>query len=151
MLTLRTEHFIPAPLSEVWEVLADFERYGEWNPLLTDGRGVAALGGTLSFTVRAPDGSGKTYRMKGRVVECERPRVLAWTGGLWPILTGRHYFRLIPQEGGTRLVHGEEFSGLYPRIVGQAKIESFRPRYESMNRALEARVKAGFGAVDVEL
>ncbi|HLL52642.1 MAG TPA: SRPBCC domain-containing protein [Myxococcaceae bacterium] len=145
MITLQTEHFIAAPPSEVWAVLADFASYGEWNPFMTDARGTAAVGGTLVCTVRAVDGSGKTYRMRGRILECDPPRALSWRGGTWPLLTGRHYFRLLPREGGTRLIHGEEFRGLYPWWVGPERVETFRPKYEGINRALAARVLAGGG------
>ena len=33
MHQIRAESIIPASPEQVWAVLADFARYGEWNPL----------------------------------------------------------------------------------------------------------------------
>lgn len=142
MIRLETTAFLPAPPAAVWAVLTDFPGYGSWNPGMTDGTGSAAPGATIGFTVAAPDGSGRRYPMKARIVELDAPRALAWRGGMWPLLVGRHYFRLEAEGDGTRLIHGEDFAGLYPWWVGRARIEGFRPYYEAMNHGLAAYLSA---------
>ncbi|MCZ1008983.1 SRPBCC family protein [Streptomyces lydicus] len=38
---------IEAPSDKVWDVIVDFDRYGEWNPFILEARGKAAAGQTL--------------------------------------------------------------------------------------------------------
>lgn len=138
MVRIETELVIAAPPKRVWSVLADLARWGEWNPLMPEARGTLELGGKLAVVAHGPD--GKRLRFTARVVEFEPGRALAWKGGVPGVLLGRHYFRLASHEGGgTRLTHGEEWSGLYPRLKA-ARLEALRPGYEALNRALAERV-----------
>ena len=41
MPIVRTRALIPAPPQAVWAVLADFDRYEDWNPLNIRARGPA--------------------------------------------------------------------------------------------------------------
>ncbi|MCP3142963.1 SRPBCC family protein [Pyxidicoccus xibeiensis] len=88
----------------------------------------------------APDGSGKLFAFTGTLVRCEPGTALEWTGGVPLILKGRHYFHLSASSGGTRLVHGEDFFGLYTLIAGRKRLPGLRPAYEGLNRALAERV-----------
>ena len=48
-MSIRIEHRIGVAASPemVWEVIADFERWSEWNSLHPEVRGVIAIGGRL--------------------------------------------------------------------------------------------------------
>ncbi|MFP2931919.1 SRPBCC family protein [Pyxidicoccus sp. 3LG] len=140
MVRLETETFINASPDAVWQVLTDFQRYPEWNPLIPKAVGEAKPGGRMRMTAFAPDGSGKSFTFTGTLVRFEPGRVLEWTGGVPLILSGLHYFHLSPASGGTRMVHGEDFFGLYPFFAGRKRMQGLRPAYEGLNRAIVERV-----------
>ncbi len=141
MIRLETEATLDASPTEVWQVLTDFARYPEWNPLLLEARGDARPGARVAMRVTAPDGSGKRYGFTATLVRCEPGQALEWTGGVRGVLSGLHYFRLSPEGTGTRLVHGEDFSGLLITLMGRKRIEAFKPAYEGLNRALTQRLR----------
>ncbi|NMO23381.1 SRPBCC domain-containing protein [Pyxidicoccus fallax] len=142
MVRLETEALIDAPPDTVWRVLTDFARYPEWNPLILEAVGEARMGGRVAMRASAPDGSGKSLRFTATLVRVEPGVALEWKGGVPLVLSGLHYFRLSPSGGGTRLVHGEDYFGLYPRLVGKKRLLGMRPAYEGLNAALVKRVAA---------
>ena len=141
MVRLETETRLDATPTEVWNVLIDFARYAEWNPLLLDARGEVKPGARVAMRVTAPDGSGKRYGFKATLVRVEPGVALEWKGGVPGVLSGLHYFRLSPDGAGTRLFHGEDFSGFIVTLMGRKRIEGFRPAYEGLNHALAERLR----------
>jgi hypothetical protein len=145
---LRTELEIDAPPERVWEVLADFAAYHEWNPFITGIAGDLRQGAELTVTVSPPESSDATFRP--RVLVCEEPRELRWRGQLWVkgLFDGEHYFQCQEAPGGrTRFVHGENFSGLFVRFAGKTLTHVARG-FVYMNQALKERVEgSGRGAV----
>lgn len=141
MVKLETEIDIAAPPSRVWQILTDFESFPEWNPLLQI-MGKPELGAKLKVKVNAPDGSGSQYNFQAKVVDFEPDKLLAWKGGVPGILSGYHYWRISPSGDGIRLIHGEDFYGLYVWIKGYQHIMSFRPNYEAANEAIAKRALA---------
>lgn len=137
MSTVETEVLIAAPPEAVWAVLTDFARYAEWNTAMPRGWGQADMGAWVAFLIAAPGLPGVKLPVPCRVRACEAPRTLAWTGGVWPLLMGDHYFELHPHDAGTRLVHGERFSGL---LAKPAVVQALLPAYEQMNAALVKRL-----------
>jgi hypothetical protein len=138
---VRTEHFIPFRPERVWAVLTDFAAYAEWNPLNIKASGEARLGARIAMTFINPARPGTTIDQIVRISDFEPSRRLAWQGHVPLLFHGRHHFELIAEGGGTRLLHGEDMSGLIALTFSAAKIErDFLPVYERTNRALEARV-----------
>jgi hypothetical protein len=58
MAVYRTTFRIDASSAVVWAILADFERYSEWNPSLPSIVGDLRVGSTVSL-------SGRTHRSSG--------------------------------------------------------------------------------------
>jgi hypothetical protein len=141
MIRLETEVLLDAPPARVWQVLTDFAHYPQWNPLLLEAQGEPSPGARVAMKVTAPDGSGRRIHFVATLVRCEPHKALEWTGGVKGLLFGHHYFRLSPEGTGTRLVHGEGFSGLLITLMGRKRIESFKPAYEGLNRALAERLR----------
>jgi hypothetical protein len=56
---------------------------------------------------------------------------------------GEHYFKVEPLEGGaaSRLVHGEEFSGLLMAVAG-GMLRAAEKGFNNMNAELKKRVEA---------
>jgi hypothetical protein len=143
MHRIRTDALIAATPDRVWAVLADFDRYAEWNPLNIKAAGPARPGARIAMTFLNLARPGSTIDQTVTLVACEPGRSLAWAGAVPLLFKGRHHFTLTAEGGGTRLLHGEDLGGLIPMTFSKAQIErDFVPAYEAVNRALAARVAA---------
>ena len=143
MPKILTEALIPAAPDAVWAVLADFDRYAEWNPLNIRAAGKARLGAKIRMTFLNLAQPGATLDQTVTLTTCEPGRALAWSGHVPLLFNGRHHFMLTPEGAGTRLRHGENLGGLIPATFSEARIaRDFVPAYEATNRALAARVAA---------
>ena len=133
-----TQADIDAPVDEVWAVLADTERYPEWNPYHVRVEGSLEQGEKLEVEVHKPNGNELVIHPKVQVLDPGRE--LTWGGGVPGIFTGRHVFRLEPlPDGRTRLVHEESFRGI---AVPFAELGTIEEGYEQVNRSVAARVEA---------
>ena len=149
MPKIRTEILLDAAPDQVWAVLADFDRYAEWNPLNIRAEGRAEPGARIRMTFLnlARPGGGATIDQTGTLTTCEPCRALAWTGRIPLLFHGRHHFELAPEGRGTRLRHGEDLGGLIAATFSTERIaRDFTPAYEAVNRALAARLAQGAAA-----
>ncbi len=143
MHQIRTSAFIAAPPAIVWQVLTDFAAYPQWNPLNLSAVGEARLGARVAMTFRNPARAGAIVAQTVTITAFEPERRLEWVGRVPLLFRGRHVFTLEPEPGGTRLVHGEDLSGLMPWSLGAARIaRDFTPGYEALNAALAKRASA---------
>jgi hypothetical protein len=141
MKRIRTTHHLPFPREQVWAVLADFGAYSEWNPLNLSAEGEARVGARVPMRfVDAGGGKGKVVAQTVTVTACEQPRSLEWFGRIPLLFTGRHFFELEENDGGTRLIHGEDLSGLIPMLFSAERVQRQKAAYEQMNLALERRL-----------
>lgn len=139
MREIRTEIEIDAAPELVWEVLADLDSYGEWNPHVTHARGDLREGESIEITVdRIGD---KPRTMTVRVSAVDPPRRFQWVGTVgskW-LFEGQHTFDLHSLDDGRSLiVNHEQVSGLLTPLVLSENPER---DYERMNRALKDRVE----------
>lgn len=134
-----TEIVIDAAPAEVWEVLADGERYAEWNPFIVSMEGDLEAGTTLQITLQPASGRRMVFRPL--VLTVEPARELRWLGQFFMprIFDGEHYFLLEERDGAAHLTHGERFSGALLMFIDP---ESFRGDFEAMNTALKERVES---------
>lgn len=141
-MQLRTEVLIDAPPERVWAVLADFRRYGEWNPFLPSVSGKLSVGEKLEIEVSEP-GRGEVV-FKPEVAVVDPPHEMRWRGKLWlpSLFVAEHYFRLEPvDDGKTKLLHGEDFSGALVKVLGP-RLANAVGGFAAMNQALKRRVEA---------
>lgn len=131
-------HIAAAPL-DVWRVLVDFPAYSRWSANLTVS-GQAQVGQRLRVTLAAPGDKGIGFAP--RVLAAEPGAVLRWRGRLLlpGLFDGVHEFVLRPQDGGTRLVHAEDFSGVLVPFLGRM-LEQTEQRMHEQNAALQRRVE----------
>ena len=141
MHRIATSIDIAAPPERVWSILTDFPAHAGWNPFITAISGELERGGRLSITVNPPGGKGMTFKPKLLVVEPNRE--LRWLGRfLVPrLFDGEHYFILDPTPEGTRFTHGENFRGLFVRMMGAKGFEPIERGFHAMNQALKARAE----------
>lgn len=140
---LRSEVEIDAPPSHVFRVLVDFARYEAWNPYLTSMRGKLEVGQELRVDLSLPEGG--SYELKPVVTRVAEPRELRWIGRFWGaafLLQAEHSFLLSePRPGVTRVVQGQDFSGLLLRFAGSALTQAARGAIY-MNAALKKRAES---------
>ncbi|MQS09686.1 SRPBCC family protein [Streptomyces alkaliphilus] len=147
MRSVTTEIEIPAPPEDVWEVLLDFSRYGEWNPFIREAGGRAERGGTLTLRMHPTKGRPVTFRPKVLVAEVETE--LRWRGKLLMpgLFDGEHHFLLTdlgtPEDPATRLVHGETFRGVLVPVLGMV-IRRAEHDFRLLNEALAERAAARY-------
>ncbi len=140
-MTLQTHVDIAASPERVWQVLTDFARHPEWNPLIRHISGNPRVGERLHVELGPPGKKPMAFRPV--VLEAEPNRAFVWRGALgagW-IFAGEHFFRLEPHEDGTRFHHGEVFSGVLVPLLGKSLDTDTRAGFEAMNRALKGEAE----------
>lgn len=143
-MEVRTEIEIAAPPAAIWKVLLDFRRYPEWNPFIVRIAGEAKVGSALEMTLSLPD-SNREREVSPRLLRCDAEQELRWLDHLWMkgLFDGEHFFRLEPRsDGTTRVVHGEDFHGIFLRFMLKQVTEQTRG-FVYMNQALKKRVEQG--------
>jgi hypothetical protein len=140
---IETNIAIAAPAEQAWAVLAAFESYPEWNPLIRELRGDLTPGASIRVRLSRPSG-------KGSVVI--RPTVVTFLNGEFRwlgrfistrVLTGEHSFRVEPAgEGHSRFVQAETYRGILARLVVRVFGSTITRWFNTMNRSLRDRVQA---------
>ena len=137
----RTEITIPAPPEQVWAALRDLASYPRWNPVLSlspwgaDEPRVGARAWLKIKLIAVP-------MLVPVVFESTSIERLCWSGGPWGLMRGEHYFELRAVEGGTELVHGENFRGLLVPLLWPLMEPVLEELYTSINDGLAAYVGA---------
>lgn len=136
MKEIRTKIDIEAPLTEVWSLFSNFEKYGDWNPFLLEVKGSLIEGRVIKIKARFNDGSLRDAEPKvDKVVLGESACFVAKKGILF---TGRHYFIFEELSGtSTRFIHGETFYGLLPLLFWHKMERSLTASFIGMNKALK--------------
>ncbi|MBH63021.1 MAG: hypothetical protein CL569_11380 [Alphaproteobacteria bacterium] len=139
MAQFRSIFTIEASPTRVWDVLTDFGRYTEWNPLFQSAEGSLTSSSRVRLTHKPP--FGRSIKLRGRIVRLEPERELILrTGsalpGLYRSETG---FRLEAAEGVVRLHHHESFGGLAMGIVAGANGIKMQEGCYALNLAIKRR------------
>lgn len=145
-MVIRTETEIEAPAERVWDILTDFDAYPEWNPMIPRIiSGSPEVGSKVVFQIAL--GKRAKAKLNAEVVTVDPERELRWVGpartSVRRAVHGSHYYRIEPlSDTRVRLVHGEEFGGMFvPRRWRRAE-SALAPAYKAFNRAIKARAEA---------
>ncbi len=139
-LELKTEVIFNGPKEKVWEVLVDTDKYSEWNPFIIMSKGEMKKGAQIT-NVMVNQGKKITFTLI--ITDFKEYESLAWLGsGLGRMFKGNHYFQLTQLEDGTtKMLHGEKFSGLLSGLIMQMIGEESHANFELMNKAMKKRVE----------
>ncbi|MEL6793379.1 MAG: SRPBCC domain-containing protein [Pseudomonadota bacterium] len=134
-----TSATLPASPEAAYAALIDGDAYPDWNPFITSLQGEAQVGETLEIIVDPAGGDPMSFTPE--ILVADPGRELRWLGSapIPGVFDGEHYFILEAAEGGTRLTHGERFSGA---LLWFMDVETFRTDFEAMNEALARRLAA---------
>ena len=108
---------IDAPVAEVWALVSDVTRIGEFSPETfeakwTKGSTVPEVGATFSGHVKR-NGVGPTYWSPCRVTECVPEKVFEFSVGTDAVTVNNWGYRLEPRDGGTLVT---EYFRLQPAL-----------------------------------
>jgi len=138
---LTTEVEIDASAREVWDVLADFEGYSQWNEWLPVLHGEAVEGGRANGKVWL---DGKLRRARHRVLEVDAPRTLCWRdAGMTTWFVWARRCRFVSEEAGGRVVLREEL------ILNGTFVDAAMRRYGgALQRGIEREAESLRGWVE---
>lgn len=144
MIHISTQIEIAAPVARVWQILADFNSYPEWNPFHRSVKGAQQPGSTLEITIQLPNGNAASSKTKLLIFNPSSE--LRWQGRLLVpgLLDGEHYFRLTEYSSSlVTVMHGGQFSGLLAPLVFRDSLKrQTRETFESIDHALKQRAEA---------
>lgn len=137
---LRAEIAIDAPPDRVWAVLTDLPGHADWNPFMPHVAGELRPGSHLDV-VLCPPGTGD-WPIRPEVTAVEPGVELRWKARylLWGLVRGERFFRLVPADGGTRVLQGEDLRGPLVGLFG-ALVTGIARGLVYMNQALKRRVE----------
>ena len=132
---------IDAPIERVWDILVDFERYGEWNPFTTQVDASLEIGSPVMLHVTL----GRLKRRQPERIETvQPPQLLAWgvTMGARFLLVARREQRL-EALGAARCRYSttDATSGLLTPLVALLFGRLIRQGFNNMAAALKSRAE----------
>ncbi|WP_332449083.1 SRPBCC domain-containing protein [Methanoculleus sp.] len=139
---IRAETLVVAPPKTVWRVLTDFASYPDWNPFIRSIEGKPWVGTRLSVEIRPP--GKRSMRFRPRVLRVAKDREFRWLGRVLVagLFDGEHRFTIIPEDGGSRFVQAEVFTGLLVPVVDLTDtLRATHLGFLLMNRALKDRAE----------
>ena len=143
MRELRTEIQISAPIDKVWQVITDFDHWKDWNPTVNRASGNASVGSKLSITICGED-CQDAGSFQPIVLQANPPKYFRWRATMMVgfLFKNDRVFELNEKNGGTELIHREEYSGLMVPLAWKKLNKFALPILEKMNKALKDKLEA---------
>jgi hypothetical protein len=141
MKAIETEIIIPASKQQIWSVLMDHSSYPNWNPFIIHISGKSEV--KQSLQVKINPKPNNTMGFTPIVLVNNLNQEFRWKGKLWlnGIFDGEHYFILESlNEKQTKLIHGEQFSGILTAPLFSLIGNNTKKGFETMNIALKEEV-----------
>ena len=106
---------IAARPDEVWDVLADFERYPAWHPLVEKLTTTTHWSTQLKVVVRI----SRRVTLRGSLVEFDPPRRMHWDGrhALWGLLLPKYSLEITSDQGLAVVKQKLKVGGLLGRFA----------------------------------
>jgi len=142
-LEISTEIEISAPPQQVWDVIADIDKWEQWAPLIASATGVALYGNTVSITM-----AGKHEYQQGPsyhpvITRLEEPYYLSWRAVMMAgfLITNEKVLELEQTAAGTRVIHKELFRGMLVPVVNGKLNDNVPYMLQSLNKALKDKLE----------
>ncbi|BDS15460.1 SRPBCC domain-containing protein [Aureispira anguillae] len=141
MKSCHTQTIINAPISKVWAILTDFDRYPEWNPLVGKVWGTVKEG-RIVFAHILP--LKNVFPIQ--IISLKKQQKIVWKGTLLnaSIMMGEHYYELKDLGNNqTELQHGERFSGWASQWLNGWMLTKLQDSYKYHNQKLKIIAEQG--------
>ncbi|KAG8674065.1 hypothetical protein FPOAC2_00039 [Fusarium poae] len=147
MPEIQESVLISAPPAKVWAFLMDLQSWPEWNTFVTSievqpPHSELSVGSKQTITIH----KSQSYTNVVSVLIPEKE--LRWNGSIiTPAFFDTEHWCLLESvdgdDGSTRFVQGERFSGILAPIVGaMGKLEELREGYVKMNQDLKKAMES---------
>jgi len=139
----RSEILIDATDEQVWDVLIDLPRYGEWNPFTVAVRSALEIGADVDMDVRL---NGRVRHQRESLRAFQPPRCLVWgmqLGPRWLLRAERRQTLVVEAETRTRYVTEDRIEGWLAPLVEVLFGRSLTEGFAAMAEALKERVESG--------
>ena len=139
MVQFASDISIDAFPKRVWDVLTDFDRYTEWNPLFLSAEGSLTNGSRIRLTHKPP--FRRSVELRGRIVRLEPGRELVVkTGTVIPgLYQCESEFRLEVTDRLVRLHHRHSYRGLVMAMIAGAHGIRMQEGCYALNLAIKRR------------
>lgn len=117
MKLFTSDIVVDAPPEKVWDILADFPAYPEWNRatrIEPDAKKPDAI--TYGMTAVRPNGQEMSWRLTGRLLERRKPDLITWRLGMKGFVFLFMSYALTPHGTRTHVLFSAEVSGLIPNV-----------------------------------
>ena len=145
MKEVYSEIQIKASASVVWGILTDFEKFGEWNPFITEISGKLKEGSELRVFMEPPNSKGMEFKPTLKKVETEKK--IQWLGKIWipKLFDGEHRWIINQIEDNTVLfIQKERFTGIFIPFFTKL-LKNTKSGFEMMNQNLKQRSEEMMG------
>ena len=133
--SVYTEIELEHPPQKVWSVLSSIEKYPDWNPVMVYADGELKQGNHINYTFR--ENEEKEYKIRAKVHDLKVDQLINHVGGTYGIISFDHKYILEPSVAGTKLIHKEDYTGIYLLFWDYQKMQDL---YEKVNFALKKRL-----------
>jgi hypothetical protein len=140
MKHFETSTTIDATPERVWEILADTASWSDWDSGVVGVEGEPGEGNRVKITSEL--NPKRSYPVK--ITEFERPRRMAWVGGVpLGLFKGVRTYTLTPEgEGRTRFDIREEFTGPLLPLIWRT-LPDMNDSFRQFANGLKQRAEAG--------
>ncbi|MGP8025046.1 MAG: SRPBCC family protein [Methanobacterium sp.] len=145
MKEVYSEIQIKASASVVWGILTDFEKFGEWNPFITEISGKLKEGSELRVFMEPPNSKGMEFKPTLKKVETEKK--IQWLGKVWipKLFDGEHRWIINQIDDNTVLfIQKERFTGIFVPFFSKL-LKNTKSGFEMMNQNLKQRAEEMMG------
>ncbi len=140
MAVYRTTFPIASSAQTVWDVLTDFDRYGQWNPSLPSIQGELRPGAEVALTLGMP--GRPSPKVKARLTQVEACQRLFWDGNAvadW-LFRGHREFVIDERPDATVLfTHVEDVRGVLFPVFRALMGTAIQRSHDAFNDALKTR------------
>ena len=145
MKEVYSEIQINASASVVWDILTDFEKFGEWNPFIKEISGTLKEGSELRIFIEPPNSKGMEFKPTLKKVETEKK--IQWLGKVWipKLFDGEHSWTINQIDDNTVLfIQKERFTGIFIPFFSKL-LKNTKSGFEMMNQNLKQRAEEMMG------
>jgi hypothetical protein len=129
---------IEAGPEAIWAILVDAPGYAEWDSGVVRVEGHIAFGEKIKVVSEASP--GRTFPVK--VTELTPHQHMTWTGGMpLGLFKGVRTFTLTPEDGTTRFVVREEYTGPLLPLIWRS-MPDLGPSFDKFASGLKAKAEA---------
>ena len=145
MKEVYSEIQINASASVVWDILTDFEKFGEWNPFIKEISGTLKEGSELRIFIEPPNSKGMEFKPTLKKVETEKK--IQWLGKVWipKLFDGDHSWTINQIDDNIVLfIQKERFTGIFIPFFSKL-LKNTKSGFEMMNQNLKQRAEEMMG------